>query len=643
MNGRLHLGHTFTITKCEFDVGYKRMKGVNTFFPFAFHCTGMPIAAAADKIKREIEDFGNPPVFPLFEEEKKDDGPKEIKIEDKSKGKKSKATAKQGTAKYQWQIMNSLGFQDNEIAKFADYDTWLEYFPPMGMADLRKMGLKVDWRRAFITTDRNLYYDSFVRWQFNHLKNKKKVAFGKRPCIFSPKTDQPCMDHDRASGEGVGPQEYTLIKMKLVQLREPAKFPQLKGKNVYFVAATLRPETMYGQTNCWISPDITYVAVETKNGEIYVSTKRAARNMSFQEMLKTEKKIEPICELPGIDLMGAKLKAPMTSYDHVYALPMMTIKEGKGTGVVTSVPSDAPDDYAALVDLQNKDALREKYNISDEMVLPYAPVPIIDVPGFGDLSAVTACQNLKIKSQNDTVKLQEAKEQVYLKGFYEGVLKVGTFAGTQIQKCKDQIKMEMVKANEACTYREPEKQIISRAGDECVVAVCDQWYLDYGEPEWRAKAEECLKNMECYSDDVRNNFERTLNWLKEHACSRTYGLGTRLPWDESWLIESLSDSTIYMAYYTVAHILQGETIFGPPLFSALYMQGCQRLSDKNVNLPESCGQKFPFQSKILCQLYIWVIYRAKVSPNFHGGFIFQFFSQLLGNFSKNPLASSLII
>ena len=66
--------------------------------------------------------------------------------------------------------------------------------------------------------------------------------------------------------------------------------------------------------------------------------------------------------------------------------------------------------------------------------------------------------------------------------------------------------------------------------------------------------------MECYSDDVRNNFERTLNWLKEHACSRTYGLGTRLPWDEDWLIESLSDSTIYMAYYTVAHILQGGSM-----------------------------------------------------------------------------------
>jgi leucyl-tRNA synthetase len=43
-------------------------------------------------------------------------------------------------------------------------------------------------------------------------------------------------------------------------------------------------------------------------------------------------------------------------------------------------------------------------------------------------------------------------------------------------------------------------------------------------------------------------------------CSRTYGLGTRLPWDPRWLIESLSDSTIYMAYYTVAHLLQGGSL-----------------------------------------------------------------------------------
>jgi leucyl-tRNA synthetase len=53
-----------------------------------------------------------------------------------------------------------------------------------------------------------------------------------------------------------------------------------------------------------------------------------------------------------------------------------------------------------------------------------------------------------------------------------------------------------------------------------------------------------------------------LNWLHEYACSRTYGLGTKLPWDEYWLIESLSDSTIYMAFYTIVHLLQNGSFRG---------------------------------------------------------------------------------
>lgn len=71
-----------------------------------------------------------------------------------------------------------------------------------------------------------------------------------------------------------------------------------------------------------------------------------------------------------------------------------------------------------------------------------------------------------------------------------------------------------------------------------------------------------LNSIECYSDEVRNNLKKSIDWLQEHACSRTYGLGTKLPWDEKWLIESLSDSSIYMAYYTVSHLLQGNDITG---------------------------------------------------------------------------------
>ncbi|XP_042206622.1 leucine--tRNA ligase, cytoplasmic-like [Homarus americanus] len=555
MNGRLHLGHTFSLSKCEFAVGYQRLKGKRCLFPFGLHCTGMPIKASADKLKREVADYGCPPNFPDDDDSMEVAQLKEVTIQDKSKGKKSKAVAKTGGVKYQWQIMQSLGIDDKEIEKFTNEDYWLKYFPPHCVEDLKRVGLHTDWRRSFITTDRNPYYDSFVRWQFLRLREKGKIQFGKRYTIYSPKDGQPCMDHDRSSGEGVGPQEYTLIKMRVQELK--GKLAVLAPKPVFLIAATLRPETMYGQTNCWLGPDLTYIALETKDGEVVVCTRRAARNMAFQGMLSVENEVKPLLELKGHELMGTKLSAPLTSYKTIYTLPMLTVKEEKGTGVVTSVPSDAPDDFAALVDLKNKPALREKYGITEEMV-NFDPVPIIDVPEYGSLSAPTICQMMGIKSQNDRDKLLEAKEKVYLRGFYEGTLLVGELRGKKVQDIKKQIQEMLVKAKEALIYQEPEKQIISRSGDECVVALCDQWYLDYGEAAWRAETQKNLDALETYHEEVRRNFEATLEWLKGHACSRTYGLGTRLPWDEKWLIESLSDSTIYMAYYTVCHILHSD-------------------------------------------------------------------------------------
>uniref|UniRef100_H2ZCU0 leucine--tRNA ligase n=1 Tax=Ciona savignyi TaxID=51511 RepID=H2ZCU0_CIOSA len=563
MNGRLHLGHTYSLSKCEFSVGFQRLMGKKCLFPFGLHCTGMPIKACADKLKREMEDFGFPPKFPHNEEvvvEKVTKDPSEMTkiILDKSKSKKSKVAAKSGGAKYQWQIMESLGLHDDEIKQFADAEHWLKYFPSWAKKDLKRMGLKTDWRRTFYTTDANPYYDSFVRWQFLTLKDKGKVKYGKRHTIFSPKDNQPCMDHDRQSGEGVGGQEYTLVKMKLLE-PYPSKLSFLAGQDIYLVAATLRPETMFGQTNCWIHPDIPYVAYKMQNGEVFVSTRRAARNMSYQEMTADQGKVDIVAQFTGQDIMGCPLSAPLTEYKVIYTLPMLTIKEDKGTGVVTSVPSDSPDDYAALCDLKRKPPFRSKYRIKDEMVLPFEPVPIIEIPELGSLAAVFAVEKLKIQSQNDKDKLAEAKEMVYLKGFYEGILLVKGFEGQRVQDVKKTIQQQMVADGGAVIYMEPERKVMSRSGDECVVALCDQWYLDYGEEEWKGKAKQALDQLNTYCDETRRNFEATLDWL-EHACSRTYGLGTRLPWDQQWLIESLSDSSIYMAYYTVTHLLQ-EGVF----------------------------------------------------------------------------------
>ena len=81
----------------------------------------------------------------------------------------------------------------------------------------------------------------------NKLYAQKKIKFGERYTIYSPKDGQPCMDHDRSDGEGVGPQEYTGIKMEVLQWSpEAAKEIEGKvgGRKVFMVAATLRPETM---------------------------------------------------------------------------------------------------------------------------------------------------------------------------------------------------------------------------------------------------------------------------------------------------------------------------------------------------------------------------------------------------------------
>ncbi|PON97504.1 Leucyl-tRNA synthetase, class Ia, archaeal/eukaryotic cytosolic [Trema orientale] len=566
MNGFLHLGHAFSLSKLEFAAAYHRLRGANVLFPFAFHCTGMPIKASADKLAREIQQFGNPPDFSKAVEQEKEP---EEKVEDASdgappekfKGKKSKAVSKSGGKVYQWEIMRSFGLPDSQIPEFQDPYKWLDFFPPLAMEDLKALGVGVDWRRSFVTTDKNPFFDAFVRWQMRKLKSMGKIVKDLRYTIYSPLDGQPCADHDRASGEGVQPQEYTLIKMEVLK-PFPPKWGVLEGRRVFLAAATLRPETMYGQTNSWVLPDGTYGAFEINETDVFIITERAALNLAYQGYSRVPEKPTCLVELTGFDLIGLKLKSPLAFNEIIYALPMLTILTNKGTGIVTSVPSDAPDDYMALHDLKSKPALRAKYGVKDEWILPFEIVPIINIPEFGDKAAEKVCVDLKIKSQNDKEKLAEAKRLTYLRGFTDGTMLVGEFAGRKVQEAKPLIRSKLIETGEAIIYSEPEKPVTSRSGDECVVALTDQWYITYGEPEWKKLAEECLSNMNLYSDETRHGFEHTLSWLNQWACSRSFGLGTRIPWDEQFLVESLSDSTIYMAYYTIAHLLHNEDMYG---------------------------------------------------------------------------------
>jgi leucyl-tRNA synthetase len=157
----------------------------------------------------------------------------------------------------------------------------------------------------------------------------------------------------------------------------------------------------------------------------------------------------------------------------------------QGTGVVTSVPSDSPDDFQTLTDLRKKP---EFYKIQPSWA-SIDPVPVISTPTYGTLTAPAIVKLLKIQSQKDVKQLAEAKELAYKEGFYSGTMLVGEWKGESVQDAKGKVRGAMIEAGLAFAYAEPEGMVISRSADECVVALMDQWYLDYGEKEWRKMAD----------------------------------------------------------------------------------------------------------------------------------------------------------
>src|SRR3989338_1630582 len=133
----------------------------------------------------------------------------------------------------------------------------------------------------------------------------------------------------------------------------------------------------------------------------------------------------------------------------------------------------------------------------------------------------------------------------------------GKYSGLSVEQAKKEITIDLLKSKEGDKMYDLTGKVVCRCLTPSIVKiVSDQWFMKYSDEHWKRQARECLAQMKLYPEQVRQQFEYVLGWLNNWACTREYGLGTKLPWDEKWVIESLSDSTIYMAYYTVAHLLQ---------------------------------------------------------------------------------------
>lgn len=406
------------------------------------------------------------------------------------------------------------------MESFTEPKNIVKYFSSEYKENMIELGYSIDWSREFLTITPQ--YSKFVEWQYKNLYAKGLVKKGKHPVRYCPRCDNPVGDHDLLEGENATINEFTVIKFR--------------HENIILPAATLRPETVFGVTNMWLNPEVEYVEAEVDN-ELWLLSKEAAEKLRY-----IGKNIEVKKKVSGSEFIGKKCRNPIDGKD-IPILPASFVDPNYATGVVMSVPAHAPYDYVALKQL--------KENIK--------PITIIETGGEDTTPAEKIVNEMNIVDQKDK-KLEEATEVLYRIEHAKGVMKktIQVYGGMPVQEARKKIESDLIEKGDGTIFYEfSEYPVTCRCGTRCFIKLLtDQWFLEYSNPEWKKTVHLCLQRMKIIPEETKQNFDYFIDWLKDWACTRRVGLGTKLPWDTKWLIEPLSDSTIYMSYYTISRHLK---------------------------------------------------------------------------------------
>ncbi|MCW4026734.1 MAG: leucine--tRNA ligase, partial [Candidatus Bathyarchaeota archaeon] len=565
MNGPLHLGHGFTATRVDAYARFMRMKGLNTLWPWAWHWTGEPILGAALRVKKGDKDIV-----------------KALKEID--------------------------GVPDQELKKFVDPVYMANYYTREGREAAKRIGFSIDWRREFHTTSLEPTYSRFVEWQYETLRKKGYVARGTHPVVWCPHCESPTGDHDRLEGEGVSAEEYVLLKFRF--------------NDAFLPAATFRPETIYGVTNMFINPEATYVEADV-DGEEWIVSKEAVTKLSEQL-----KKVEVAREFVGAELIGRYFQDPITS-KKLPILPGWFVDPKSATGVVYSVSAHAPADWIAIKDLLKNPEELKKFGIDPEVVRKIEPISLISIEGYGDFPAVEIVEQMGVKDQLDP-RVDEATSTIYKKEFHTGILKpiTGKYAGRQVKEVKADLTEDFREANIADSMYDLPEKVICRCTTTCIVKILsDQWFLRYSDPDWKGLAHGVVDEANIYPETARAYFHDKIDWLRDWACARRTGLGTPLPWSPGWIVETLSDSTIYMAFYTIIKHIRQRNLKPEQLTNEVF--DCIFLGEGNLEkLAHSSGMKPSILREMRDEFMYWYPVDLRVSakelvPNHLSFFIFQ--------------------
>ena len=488
-NSPQHIGHGRTYTLADVHARFYRMQGYNVLFPMGFHYTGTPVLGMARRIQA---------------------GEKEILDG----------------------LRNVYHVPEEDIKTFVEPIKIADYFHEEIKSGMIEMGYSIDWRREFTTIVPG--YQKFIEWQITTLKENGKIIQGSHPVGWCPKDQNPVSQHDTMGD----------VEPKIDDKNFLVKF---KFDKFIFPVTTLRPETIFGVTNLWVNPNVTYKKV-TVDSETWIVSEQCARKIAF-----FEKEVKIIGDIAGSEIIGKSAIVP-NSGNEIPILPAEFVEPGMGTGLVMSVPAHAPKDYQALMDLKAK---------NHELASKIEPIPIIVTPGYDVFPAKQICEKLGVSNQTDE-KLEEATKELYLKEFTDGKLneKCDIFNNEKVQFGRDKVREWLQENNHLEKFPVLENAPVHcRCGAECVVKILNnQWFLNYGDEEWKELARNCFDGMNILPSNITTEFKEVIDWLHERACARQQGLGTKLPWDKDWIVESLSDSVIYMAYYTISRFVNDRTV-----------------------------------------------------------------------------------
>ncbi len=500
VSGYLHVGHMRGFSYTDAICRYERLQGKEVLFPIGTHASGNQALGFANKVKNKDQTWLT--------------------------------------------YLKNNGCSQETIKQLTEPEKVVDYFNQVYINDYwKKFGFLCDWDRFTCTIDKD--YEKFIQWQFKKLQQKdlliQKPYFATACVSCGPVAVDPS-ETDISKGGTAEKNEYTLLKFKF--------------NDDYLVAATLRPETIYGQTNLWVNPKAEHVKVEVE-GENWILSREAAEKLKYQKddvLLKEDIDIKKY--------IGKTALAPGINRE-IIILPSKLCNPNVGSGIVTSVPSDAPYDYIALKELQEDQDECQKYNLDINKVRAIKLIPIIKTKNYSDFPGKEIVEKLNIKSLQDP-KLEEATKEIYKAGFHTGIMMdtAEQFAGKRVEEAKELMKAELIEAGKADIFYDLSEEVICRCGGKVVIKrIDDQWFIKYSDPELTERSKEQAKEMAIYPKEYYENFPHVLDWFQDRACARLGNwLGSQFPFDQRWIVEPISDSTLYPAYYIISKFVKNKQL-----------------------------------------------------------------------------------